>query len=372
MDEGPALPQELLDLVIDHLFDDLESLRVCAVVSSSFLHSSRSHLFSHLRVDQRHTIDELHGILARSPVLAAQVGSLHLWDNIMRRQSWLEDYPELAPGVAHLSRILPSLQRFCITIDAGAVHWANISKTFRIFANDTLALPTLTCVEIAGLYGLPFTLFANCPALKSLTLKWVTFDERDNLDFAATLAACADSPPIQLEHLSIDVQWRVLELLSRWILLPQSPLDATQLKSFACTFDSISDHLPVQTLLSTCASTLERLQLKNIRSTLDLSVLTQLRTLCLYTADLRPLLPPPQRVALVVAVASEAEMSQLDPGLVGRSYAGITFIFYPHDEQWERDRRLHDVSAIFAPQVPLLAGQGMVRVLRSRAEPVVT
>ncbi|KAJ7701198.1 hypothetical protein B0H17DRAFT_1046190 [Mycena rosella] len=366
MDQGPVLPQELFDLVIDHLLDDLESLRVCAVVSSSFLHSSRMHLFSHLKVgpfDQEHCIDELHEILTKSPVLAARVQSLHLWDHIMRRQSWFVKYPQLAPGVGHLSRTLPSLQRFCITVEAGFVHWANISDALRTAVCYTVTLPTLTCLELTGLYGLPFTLLANCPALRSVTLKWVTFDERDNLDFAVTVAACAGSPPTQLERLSIDLDTRVFVLLARWILLPQSPLDITRLTSFACTLDHKLDHFKVQDLLDVCAPTLEHFQLKNIRGPLDLSAAARLRTLRLHTADLPWLPSPPQPVALVVAIASESEMSQLDAAQISRSFAGVTFILAPQKEGKARERDLVDVSAAFAHR-------GMLRVLRSRLDEI--
>jgi hypothetical protein len=92
MSEAPALPQELFDLIIDHLFDDVESLRACALVSSNFLPSSRAHIFSHLKVgpiDHEHSIDELREILARSPYLVTRVQSFHLYDHIMRRHSSL-------------------------------------------------------------------------------------------------------------------------------------------------------------------------------------------------------------------------------------------------------------------------------------------
>ncbi|KAJ7104369.1 hypothetical protein B0H15DRAFT_22580 [Mycena belliarum] len=269
MDHGPVLPQELFDLVIDHLHDDPRSLRACAVVSTSFLPPSRVHLFSHIRIghlDQERSIKELHTILAKSSGVAARVESLHFWDDMMRHHSWLEGNLELAPAVAHFLRILPSLQRFCITINAGFVHWANMATILRTSVYKTIVLPTLTRVELTGLYGLPFALFANCTALKSVTLKWVTFHERDNLDFAATLAACVGSPPAQLEHLSLALDARLLGLLSQWIINPQSPLDITLLKSFSCILDGPTDHVALGSLLAVCASTLETLQLKNQRA----------------------------------------------------------------------------------------------------------
>jgi hypothetical protein len=266
MSEGPVLPQELLDLIVDHLFDDLESLRACALVSSNFLPSSRTHIFSHLRVgrlNREHSIDELHDMLVKSPGLACRIQSLHLWDNIKRSQSWLWGDSDLAPGVAHLSRTLPALRRFCITIEAGLVHWANIAAPLRDAAHAIVILQTLTSVELAGLYGLPFTLLAHCPALTSVALKWVTFDERDTDDFAATLVACAGASPAHLTHLALDLDQRVLQLLKRWLLLPQCPLAIDRLASFACVICSVSDQLIVQELLAVCATTLEHLELPN-------------------------------------------------------------------------------------------------------------
>ncbi|KAJ6543954.1 hypothetical protein B0H19DRAFT_292100 [Mycena capillaripes] len=266
MSAAPTLPQELFDYIIDHLFDDVESLRACALVSSNLFSSSRTHIFSHVKVgpvDPEHHIDELREILARSPYLVTYVHSLHLYDYIMRRHSWMEEWPEsLAPGVAEFLRTL-ALKRFAVTIDSGFVHWANVSKALRKAIHHTMSTEKLTCVELTGLYGLPFKLLANCPVLKSVTLKWVTFDERDNLDFGVTLAACEGSPLTLLTHLSLDLDTRVLEHLSRWILLPESPLKITSLKSFTCTLDGRFDYITIQRLLLECASSLEYFRLKN-------------------------------------------------------------------------------------------------------------
>lgn len=42
---GPPLPREITDMVIDFLHYDVQSLLACALVSSSWLRSSRLHLF---------------------------------------------------------------------------------------------------------------------------------------------------------------------------------------------------------------------------------------------------------------------------------------------------------------------------------------
>ncbi|KAJ7785346.1 hypothetical protein DFH07DRAFT_948428 [Mycena maculata] len=386
MKEGPALPQELSDLIVDHLFDDLETLRSCALVSSSFLPWSRAHIFSHLRIgpiDPEQSIRELHELLRKLPSLANRVESLHLWDNTMRPRSWIEEYPDSSvPSVAQLSNLLVSLARLSITIESSFVHWANISSTLRSSIRFMVALQTLTSLQLTGLYGLPFTLLAHCPALRSVTLKWVTFDERDNLDFAKTLAACAGSPPTQLEDLSIDLDTRVLGLLARWILLPQSPIDITRLRSLSCTVDGRFDHLAIQRLLNACAPSLQRLRLKNVAGTLDLRNLAQLHTLCLEVAP--PLesrvvwfmdnivFPPPQQalgLVLRVATPSAVQLVWADRALaLFPCITSVTAIFETIDEE-ARERDLVDVSGAFVHRMPSvanrLAGRGPLRVLRS-------
>ncbi|KAJ7929068.1 hypothetical protein B0H13DRAFT_2310933 [Mycena leptocephala] len=286
MSEAPALPQELFDLIIDHLFDDVESLRACALVSSNFLPSSRAHIFSHLKVgpiDHEHSIDELREILARSPTLLLTFMGRGMACLACAWGSTVFAHPR-------------SLQRLAITIESGFVHWANTSKALRTSIHLTLSMQTLTC-------------------LKEVILKWVTFDERDNLDFGATLVACAGSPLTQIAHLSIDLDTRVLELLSRWILLPESPLKLTHLTSLACTLDGKFDHITLQRLLD-CAPNLQHLRLKNGSGrALALNDLVHLRTLCIDTlAPLEPrvrwlassIIFPPQPVSLVINMMSES------------------------------------------------------------------
>ena len=44
-----SLPQEILDLIIDHLHDDPQTLKTCCIVSKVWIHWTRRHLFNHLK-----------------------------------------------------------------------------------------------------------------------------------------------------------------------------------------------------------------------------------------------------------------------------------------------------------------------------------
>ncbi|KAL6305980.1 hypothetical protein BKA93DRAFT_730135, partial [Sparassis latifolia] len=48
-----VLPNELIDRIIDFLWNDRKALHNCALACRLFLPSSRYHLFSHIRVTSR-------------------------------------------------------------------------------------------------------------------------------------------------------------------------------------------------------------------------------------------------------------------------------------------------------------------------------
>ena len=56
---SPSLPQELLDLVIDHLHDDPAALKTCCIVSRSCVTPARKHLFAHVELCTSHSHPEV-------------------------------------------------------------------------------------------------------------------------------------------------------------------------------------------------------------------------------------------------------------------------------------------------------------------------
>ncbi|KAJ7250719.1 hypothetical protein C8J57DRAFT_679050 [Mycena rebaudengoi] len=373
----PILPQELIELIVHNLFDDLESLRACALVSSQFLPSTRCLIFSHIRIgplDEGDSVTPLHDFLIRAPVLPSRVVSLHLCDDIMLRQSWIEDHTpaSAASCVMQLSLLLTSLSRLAVSIRSGFLHWANISVALRTTFHRVLSMPTLTHLEITGLYGLPLTLFAHCPALESATLKWTTFDERDTVDFAGTLAACATSPKIHLRTLSLDLDPRPFGLFVRWILHPESPLDLTRLTSLGCTVqDPRNDMRRLQQLLRLCAATIEALTVKDPYEMLSLDRLPRLDTLCVETSMLTHIQAtwladsvtvPPRPLHLVLRVQIDGGDPDLAPLGVLHRFASITVELRRKGAEARKREEMVDVTQTFMTKE--LETGTTVRVLR--------
>ncbi|KAJ7801445.1 hypothetical protein B0H14DRAFT_3489576 [Mycena olivaceomarginata] len=325
---GDPLPQELLDLFIDNLGDELENLRSCALVSSAFLPSSRARIFSHIRVDTDLALEELQRLLEDLPSLAARVESLHLGGNGV---GWIPSWPGSSKAHWQFSSLFVSLVRLCISI---AVEWTSISENFRNSIQLTLRSPTVTCVELAGLVGLPLAFLAHCPALRSLTLTRVFFHDPDNFDFTAALAACADSPPTQLEHLDLALDTWELDFLARWILIPESPT-RHRTPPLICPGPSIN----------ACGDWLRSSSSRCPPHTFAL-------VLNIVTPNARP---------------ETVQLAGADGFLAGlQCITSVTVLLFP--PRRPRVPKLIDVSDSFEQEMPLLAnrlGKGALRVLRS-------
>ncbi|KAF8209640.1 hypothetical protein K438DRAFT_1960644 [Mycena galopus ATCC 62051] len=400
MEDDPVFPQELFDVILDHLADDLEALRSCALVSSSFYR--RAHLFARLQIGpldgKEHTVAKLYELLKSSPSFAASVESIHLSDKRgPNRSGWIvgpckEPRSTFESPAGQLISLLVSLTCVCVTIDerAGGT-WFSLPMLKSI--ELALAQGNLASLELTRM-AILFELLSHCPGLRSLTLRWCSFE-----DFDSAVAASAGSPPTRLEHLSLNVRTSFLDQLVDWILLPKSPVVLSSFRSLECIIDSPNDHPLIQRLLSASAQSLERLSLTQYEcftqaGMLDLHELTHLRTLSLDTwlhvgqaaaeEDQRLLVlgnfvfPPLQKaLALVFDLGTKASRPEFVRKLAAadRALAALPFltsvaiqftIWEPLDDKKEK---LVNVSDEFVREMPLLASQlppgGVLRILET-------
>ncbi|KAF8185290.1 hypothetical protein K438DRAFT_1053825 [Mycena galopus ATCC 62051] len=250
MEQGPAFPQELFNLIVDDL-DDVEALRACSLASSSLYNHARARVFSHLCINHEYTIAKLDALLAASPSLAIRVKSLHLHDKL--DMSWMEH----ADSGQFWSRLV-SLTRLSIT--SNRFRWDTVSHALRSSIRLALSQPALTSLELTRVQYLPLTFLSHCPGLRFLTLKCVTIKGEA---FDCAVAAGRGSPPARLEHLELDLDGYFLEYFVRWILFPESPLEVSSLRSLVCPVDNPRNYHPIRHLLSASAPSLQRLQLQH-------------------------------------------------------------------------------------------------------------
>ncbi|KAJ6491967.1 hypothetical protein C8R45DRAFT_990056 [Mycena sanguinolenta] len=390
MADDPIFPTEIIETIVGNLADDLETLRICALVSWTFYGLAR--LFTRLqvgpRVDQEHSLAKLCELLEGSPSFAAGVQSLCICED------WKQNRPRWIPE-ADLSRcfsLLGSLTCLAIKGFPYKLVWSKFSVANR----DSIQaiLPILTSLELHYVSEFPLTILSHCSLLRSLTLYAVTLAKHPDLVVVDTVKVSR----IQLRHLDFHVHASVVDRFLDWITStdPDSPLDIG-LSSLKCSINYHSDgRLAIQRLLNAFAPSLQHLHidyydhLNTHRDKLDLRMLLHLRKLtlgmvllpwrdCKDMLSLRHVSVPllQQRVALVLNIyVSEYSLDQVVQQIATVDSVWATLpaiasvlvnIWYPRDDYVES---FVDVSDKFVQQMPLLANKladtGGLRVLKRR------
>lgn len=170
-----AIPQELLDSVIDHLKDDKASLRACSLSQRAWLNRSWKHLHYHVSIDMlRRVRDPSRYSYGHSPEYVDSLELLHLGHSVAA--------PSAVPLATRLSHVRN------LTISFGA--WDKLDAAQK---REFLALyPNVEMLKIKGVS------YTNCndfldflsafPHLSHLTLMFVYFS-------ASSDAPCHEPTP---------------------------------------------------------------------------------------------------------------------------------------------------------------------------------
>lgn len=239
------LPQEIIDVVIDHLHDDSVSLRNCSVVCKAFYGPSITHIFRTATL-RSHTMDEDTGpylchaferLIERSPHIAFHVREIQILQGSMLRsrdrryKAWA-----ILDGTGTLPRIfrqLPRLTSLTLRSFGTGVSWTNMHSSLQISLCNTLAAPSLHTLELRGIHDVPATVFRWFQGLKNLTLISCMFDA--SLEMVATTSLSSMPSPPQLETLTLSLSRRVTASFVDWLLDADAAMDITTLRRIAIT-----------------------------------------------------------------------------------------------------------------------------------------
>lgn len=220
-----VLPAELIDQVIDHLHDDVSSLRACSLTCRAWVPSARFHLFHDVVLTPERAVNFM-ALLETRPHISHFVRSLFIKGNPF--QLYRKSY--------HFDAVIPAIS----------------SKLTRLKALR------IECVTLAQQGIVMSALIQNLSTLRSLSISSVTFNRFR--DFAAFIIA----HPL-LERLELGQIWwnKSVDAASQWEdVFREYPELRSRLQSISLNdtshnvFDWISSHysvLPVRTLaVSTC------------------------------------------------------------------------------------------------------------------------
>ena len=132
-----SLPPEILDIIVDHSYDEPTTLNACCVVSKSWVPRTRRHLFFRVEFSSKYPI-----------------------------KSWMETFPDPSNSPAHYARVL--LLSDLTAADTYARDWVH---SFYHINELHIAVPwqeSLTHAPLVSLHGLS-------PTLKSLFIHYSLF-----------------------------------------------------------------------------------------------------------------------------------------------------------------------------------------------------
>ncbi len=275
-DSNLSVPQELIDYILDFLHDDVSTLRMCALVSHTFLPSSHYHIYSNVFIVH---IDELDLFGEKYS------GQLYQYQNLT---ALLEYSPHVAPLVTRvgihgksdsMTNLLMDTYLFPIIQSLRSLsHIEFISSTYdECWIQFPLATRRLFLVALRSL------------PLKTLILKG--FDFRRDALFEDVLTAAAANPA--LKHLSLVCHYGGAGTSQPYpsIRPPPSGLPALESLSISgpTTHRNIRWWFLTQSLYSVSGIRRLSLQLSNgTSSSLIQSLLNEMKeTLECFTVDIR-------------------------------------------------------------------------------------
>ncbi|KAG6890451.1 hypothetical protein C0992_001645 [Termitomyces sp. T32_za158] len=272
MSPSPLLPQELVDYIIDYLFDDTAALRNCSLVCHAWRPSSQLHLFSTLslkatpRACPAELCRRLYHLLRSSPTLCLYIREV----DILEGSQPLAGSPSVIWATTdrtlpHILRRLTHLRRLDFGAQSATIHWSRMSPATRRAVRDILALPSLTHLRLAfWVFQSPADLarlLARPSRLRALTLANISFAQPQPAvlsDLDEEHVPAAPRRPARLSFLAIE------HLSSApfgdWLLGPDSALDLTALRELRVAL--FNDTAYIQRLLARAGPSLKHFHFK--------------------------------------------------------------------------------------------------------------
>ena len=155
MASSVAIPQDIIDSVVEAVGNDKHLLKKCALVSSSFLRPSRKQLFSKISLSHKDS-QGFHQFLVQNPVIQSFVRSIAINE---RRGFEFQNSTSL---LAILRLPFSRLESFSITLSfwhRGAWNWNSFSCELKDALSNIIHSPTLKTLYLKGIVNVPITLF---------------------------------------------------------------------------------------------------------------------------------------------------------------------------------------------------------------------
>ena len=217
------LPPELCDQIIDHAWDDNETLKACSLTCWDWVHSSRYHLFRIIRLRSAKDCAVFHELVKAAPAIARYVREFTIsadycgYDSQGRAladDKWVDNVAEVASKLTRVS-----------TLALSRLRWGSLApETKEALLKLANAVKTLLLFEVTFNHAADMLEFLSAfPALTELYLHAVNWGDDINMfqderfSNRAPIRTLSTQSKMQLSYLFLDTTSSPT-MVTEWIL----------------------------------------------------------------------------------------------------------------------------------------------------------
>lgn len=166
---------DIIPNILNELHDDVTTLLACSLVSRMFLSTSQRLIFSSINLKDSESAplpvtercNRLWKVLERKPQFIADIRELCLSDGTRSKKT-----PHWVPKNPSLPRILSALdglRSFSLISEKSQLPWGDFSEELRSSILQLFRRPSLTTLRLWDIIGIPRTVLALSPQLRTLS-----------------------------------------------------------------------------------------------------------------------------------------------------------------------------------------------------------
>ena len=205
------VPQDIIDSVIAAVGEDTRLLKICALVSSSFLLPSRKQLFSRITLRNDETCQRIHQFLAQNPIIQSSVRAITLTEDKDRLSCRLIADWIKGPSVPAFLR-LPFCCLECFSIEfLGFWDWNSFSSEMKDALSNIIHSFNLKTLSLRGITNVPTTFFLHIVHHTTLILEICGVSPIDSgCEISSSLTRASNGVAPNTSHVVIDqLIWRL-------------------------------------------------------------------------------------------------------------------------------------------------------------------
>jgi len=193
-----AIPQDIIDNVVEAVGNDKHLLKKCALVSSSFLRPSRKQLFSKIFLSSDKKSQRFHQFLVQNPDIQSFVRSIAIIPH------WSSKTSEFQNSTLAILRLpFSRIEGFSITSHRDSWDWNSFSCELKDALSNIIHSPTLKTLYLKRLVNVPITLFLGVH-LTNLELDSLSPDDFDGEQSSSLTPAASKGVATTASHTVID------------------------------------------------------------------------------------------------------------------------------------------------------------------------